>query len=93
MLLFKPDQMSILNFPGLPVGIIPLTPSQVKFSDWQEWLVNCPRLGPGHGRSKGLGPGPDTVDLDWTSSEGNVYRHNIYINSLLVVIKYVDSIF
>jgi PIF1-like helicase len=32
MLLFKPDRMSKLNFPGLPPGIIPLTPSQVKFS-------------------------------------------------------------
>ena len=32
MLLFKPDRMSKLNFPGLPLGIIPLTPSQVKFS-------------------------------------------------------------
>ena len=32
MLLFKPDRMSKLSFPGLPPGIIPLTPSQVKFT-------------------------------------------------------------
>ena len=32
MLLFKPDRPSSLNFDGLPAGIIPLTPSQVKFT-------------------------------------------------------------
>ena len=32
MLLFKPDRTTKLEFPGLPAGIIPLTPSQTKFS-------------------------------------------------------------
>ena len=32
MLLFKPDRKSTLTFPGLPTGIIPLTPSEVKFT-------------------------------------------------------------
>ena len=32
MLLFKPDRISTLVFPGLPAGIIPLSPSQVKFT-------------------------------------------------------------
>ena len=32
MLLFKPDRISRLSFPGLPAGIIPLTPSQIKFT-------------------------------------------------------------
>ena len=32
MLLFKPDRVSNLAFPGLPAGIIPLTPSRAKFT-------------------------------------------------------------
>jgi len=32
MLLFKPDRTTKLTFPGLPPGIIPLTPSLAKFS-------------------------------------------------------------
>ena len=32
MLLFKPDQVSKLSFPGLPAGIIPLTPMRAKFT-------------------------------------------------------------
>lgn len=32
MLLFKPDRTSKLMFPGLPPGVIPLTPSQTKFT-------------------------------------------------------------
>ena len=32
MLLFKPDRTSKLKFPGLPPGVIPLRPSQAKFT-------------------------------------------------------------
>jgi len=32
MILFKPDKESTLTFPGLPTGIIPLTPSQFKYT-------------------------------------------------------------
>jgi hypothetical protein len=32
MLLFKPDRVSKLSFPGLPAVIIPLTPSRAKFT-------------------------------------------------------------
>lgn len=32
MILFKPDRDSILTFPGLPPGVIPLTPSLGKFT-------------------------------------------------------------
>ena len=32
MLLFKPDRTSRINFPGLPAGTIPLTPSQTNFT-------------------------------------------------------------
>ena len=31
-LLFKPDRLSNITFPGLPAGIIPLTPSRAKFT-------------------------------------------------------------
>jgi hypothetical protein len=32
IILFKPDKKTTLTFPGLPAGIIPLTPSQAKFT-------------------------------------------------------------
>jgi ATP-dependent exoDNAse (exonuclease V) alpha subunit len=32
LILFKPDKKTTLTFPGLPAGIVPLTPSQARFT-------------------------------------------------------------